>query len=740
MPITVVCAICGKTYAADESLAGRRVRCRGCGNVVEIPLTDPSAGGMPGDLTDGPDLDALAHVERSFAGGDALSATRMPGATPGGPTGGLPPEPRLPAGMEDIPITGAGIEAAGRPNRRFDFRGARLLDELLPWGLVLASAAWFFAQTARNNDTDKPWITFTRIALPLLFYVALVWPVTFQLLRVAGRKIGFQLPRTARWRAFACYLPAMTLTAALWMMSGSVPAFAMGLLAGLLVSSGCLWILYRLTPDEIAPAAGYGAAGFAAGAIISGAALFGLNSVARSVVQSTESLSAVPSSPLGSGFAWVSEADFVRPGARLPAGGSRGSTARPDDVRAETGRPPADGGASAPVSPAPGSPTNDSPAAPVVADAPTPLPTPPPGLPPSEPEQPRSPLVAALLPAPLPAPAYDFVAPRQPSTFVAALDRDWDLHTVTLWNSSPWQRRGQIKFRSAGDANAPFHISPAGRWMARVVTFPKLSIEVTDFEEPTLLGLIDLTGKPDGAAPHLVGFLTADRILVRWDGAGAGVTVIEAYDLATSRRVRGPIPLPALAMANNLYAFSPAGDFVAVAANVGGTPSVLVYAMTGTSDQPSHTIRIGEMDPRWPVEPTGFAFVPDVDDADQNVLALMFEQAGGALIVAYRQTGQLIGRPLVYNAGPPASRPPGYAGSALQWLVSGDARWFLVYGSAVVDPATGATVGDLQIGDVERAFPVDAENLLLVTGPGGAGPTRKAVRVRLNLSSLKPTR
>lgn len=741
MPITVVCAICGKTYAADDSLAGRRVRCRGCGNVVEIPQQadyDPNAGLEPGE---GPDLDALAQVERTY-GADPSAGTRV--AAPGGQAPFTPPQGPaggLPAGMEDIPISGAGIELAGRPNRRFDFMGARLLDEMLPWGLVLGSMIWFVVQTARNNDSGKPWITLTRIALPLLLYVGLVWPLTYQMLRVAGQKVKFQLPRTARWRAFACYLPAMTLTAALWMMgSGSVPAFVIGVLAGLLISSGCLWILYRLTPEEAPPTAGFGAIGFVLGAAVSGGVLFGLNAVAKSVVASTESLAAVPVSPLGSGFGWVSEADFVRPGART-APSPRPPTARPGqpDVAAVpspgTDAPGADGNRPGPQ---PGELTGIVPVAPSPG---MPDVAPPVGLPPAAPEKPRSPLVAALLPAPLPAPSFDFVAPAQPSPFVAALDRDWDLNTVTLWNSDPWQRRGQVKFRNAGGGQSAdaFHVSPGGQWMVRLVTFPKLSIEVTSFDEARVAGLIDLGGKPEGAVPFIVGFLTADRVLLRWDAAASGGTVIEVYDLLTSRRVRGPITLPALAMSNSLYAFSPAGDYVAVAANVAGTPSVLVYKVNDSSDQPSHTIRIAEIDPRWPVEPTGMAFVPDVDDPEQNVLAMMFEQAGGAMIVAYRQTGPLAGKPLVYNAGPPAPRPPGYAGSALQWLVAGDHRWFLIYGSAVVDPATGATVGDLLIPGVERAFPVDPDDMLFVTG-GGGGPTRTILRARLDLSSLKPAK
>ena len=36
MPTIVSCA-CGKQYRADDSLAGRTVKCRSCGRAIEIP-------------------------------------------------------------------------------------------------------------------------------------------------------------------------------------------------------------------------------------------------------------------------------------------------------------------------------------------------------------------------------------------------------------------------------------------------------------------------------------------------------------------------------------------------------------------------------------------------------------------------------------------------------------------------------------------------------------------------------
>src|SRR3954447_10750521 len=91
MAITVECNSCGKQYSADPTMAGKRVKCKQCGNVFSIPQFNDR--GEP-DLDQNDDLSALtalADLERSRSGeavpsynrgggGDA-GATRSPSAS-----------------------------------------------------------------------------------------------------------------------------------------------------------------------------------------------------------------------------------------------------------------------------------------------------------------------------------------------------------------------------------------------------------------------------------------------------------------------------------------------------------------------------------------------------------------------------------------------------------------------------------------------------------------------------------
>ena len=124
MPIMVECSSCGKQYNAPDSMAGKRVKCKQCGQVFEIP------GGGEGV---GDDLSALSMLEKSFHDGEAAPASvhlDLP----------KPPKPGFASdeGEGDIPFAPIG---SGRPNTRFRFPFAAELDKYLPIVLVLGGLA-----------------------------------------------------------------------------------------------------------------------------------------------------------------------------------------------------------------------------------------------------------------------------------------------------------------------------------------------------------------------------------------------------------------------------------------------------------------------------------------------------------------------------------------------------------------------------------------------------------------------
>src|SRR5438046_917252 len=122
MAIIVECNSCGKQYNAPDSMAGKRVKCKQCGQVFAIPTL---TGEMPPD----DQLSSLAELEKSFHDGQPAQGTIHAGVA-------QPPTPaKLPDDEEDIPF--APRPGAGRANARFRFPFAPEIDQYLPPALVI---------------------------------------------------------------------------------------------------------------------------------------------------------------------------------------------------------------------------------------------------------------------------------------------------------------------------------------------------------------------------------------------------------------------------------------------------------------------------------------------------------------------------------------------------------------------------------------------------------------------------
>jgi hypothetical protein len=102
MPIAVACQ-CGKRFQAKDELAGKRVKCPGCGNPLAIPTPQPAGGGNDLD-----DMFGSSAGDPLFASGPAAPAGFGP---PGMPTSAGPPRPRKKKGPNMVLI--AGIAGGG---------------------------------------------------------------------------------------------------------------------------------------------------------------------------------------------------------------------------------------------------------------------------------------------------------------------------------------------------------------------------------------------------------------------------------------------------------------------------------------------------------------------------------------------------------------------------------------------------------------------------------------------------
>lgn len=130
MPITVVCNGCGKSYRLADQAAGKKVRCRACGQDMLVP--GPGAEPMPTRKGDEEDpFEALVAMERnaSPAGRGASPNRRLQAIAPAEPVD-----------VEDEPSRPK--EKRPRPPGRFGRRssGAIGTDNITPW-LVIAFIA-----------------------------------------------------------------------------------------------------------------------------------------------------------------------------------------------------------------------------------------------------------------------------------------------------------------------------------------------------------------------------------------------------------------------------------------------------------------------------------------------------------------------------------------------------------------------------------------------------------------------
>ena len=123
MSVTFACRSCGKSFTVNEGLAGRRVKCKACGSLIEIPAATPtrkSEGGLQIDDLYGVDDGPAVASSRPRA---PASAAPKPRARPDDDVDDVPPPPRR-----------SSSGNSGKKKRRRSIGGSG------PWGIPLRQA------------------------------------------------------------------------------------------------------------------------------------------------------------------------------------------------------------------------------------------------------------------------------------------------------------------------------------------------------------------------------------------------------------------------------------------------------------------------------------------------------------------------------------------------------------------------------------------------------------------------
>ncbi len=234
MAFTVSCSDCGKQYQVDERKAGHRVKCRGCGNVFEIPHPQPvTASEGPSD----PDpFEAAAtysappppplppqEPEDPFAALAALEQTGVPLEEPpvrGGRSRSLPaPPPVAAAALPYVPpqqrVTVVATPAygvvpqrpIGRAGRESGAVGTDSFTPLLIFGYLLAAVIMGIIANVKLMDRPPELrgglipVLWTTVGMTIVLLFAMIGPLTLLGVFVTSKIFNFRMVDSAYLRA-----------------------------------------------------------------------------------------------------------------------------------------------------------------------------------------------------------------------------------------------------------------------------------------------------------------------------------------------------------------------------------------------------------------------------------------------------------------------------------------------------------------------------------------------------------
>ncbi len=706
-------------------MAGRKVRCKHCGTTFALP-----AGSAPHDSMT--PIDSLEEIP-------AASGTPVVMLEPSGPA----PAARSP--FEDDPFNQPppdpeqafeqGFEeyATARGNTPFVFPGSRQLDQWLPLGIVIICVAWLAYQTLFASSEEAQWVGAVRLLVILLTYAGIVFPVCLKGARMAALKLRYELPTGAGFRAFATFLLPVTLGCVLWLANASVPLFILGTMLGLVVALPCMWLLFRIRPDDAPVSLGYGAGAFGIGVLGSVIVLVILNLIVVGVVRAGKTPHTLKISPFGPGFAWDAPPEVKKTKSTYAAG----KPARGEPVAATTGKTFGEDAAGSAVTPPP--PATQST---VLTTRPAEV-LPPPPVAPTDPEQLKvveakqakavptedidsttqpttaaapqqfehGPIVAELRPR-LRGEMEAIVFPLMPGSAICVVKKSGRQNedAVELWDTREWQATKSVVFARVQQVE-DFQIDSAGRFLARLADFPAFSTQVYSYDSERLLSP-SIKIDPKAWPPRLAGFIAKDQLLIMFPTSTP--PALEIWDVNKVKRVRR-IEIPGMKPEPGNFTIHPNGKWLAllVREDLNGLPTGRLEVYDLTKGTLVRRIPIDELQWNGAVKPCGIGFTEDA-----SRIATLFEHQGQGLFLCWGQGSDI---PIYHHEYPGGLVPEGinvasFVEPSFALMDQGNA-WILA-GASVFDSRTGRLLGDLGLKNItsQRVTSPDTVFLTLQNG------------------------
>ena len=733
-------------------MAGRRVRCKDCGTTFQLPAPatnddpferpqDDDAGGVPvGSSGSVFDDDAGAGM----AGDDDAPPPikrRAPAAPPGdAPFGDSPFDPSSPD--LDAAFDEAFQEyTPARGNTPFVFPGSRWLDRWLSTIIAGICVVWMSYLALSSVVKEPGWVGPIRLLILMLTYVGVVYPFCLKGVRMAARKLNYELPSGTPWRAFSTFLLPTTIGCALWLGSGSPPGFFLGAALGLVVALPVMWLLFRIRQDDAPTSLGYGAGAFGVGLLASTLILVALNLVMYGVIRATEADHSLNMSPFGPGFTWDPPKEPEKP-KRKPAPLVKiGEPEKPttkafsdlvDPGTTQPAPPPPDQvvfnptATSAPTDPATLKEIEERQA---VAAQPDVAPT----LVPSVGAIEHGPIVAEAKPR-ISLEMETLVQPLLPGKAVAVIKPAPRANedSVEMWSTVDWQPKKGVSFARSAQAGEHYQLSSDGKLLARLTDFPQASAQVYSFEQEALVRpFIKLD--PKGPVPTIVGFCAPDQLLMMFRAGNGSPAAIEVWNVSRIVR-RRRIEVPGLRTDSRSHVLSRDGKLLAVIVHdpvAGGDQNGRIELYNLDTGALVRKIVIDELDWNAGAIPAGISMT---DEAKR--IAVLFEREGQGFFLCWAADNDIPVHQFIYPGGllPPGVNVMGFRGPAFSLI--DDGRAWILYGASVFDSASGRRLGDLGISDIRSQRVINRDTVMLLRRRP-SDPNQTLLEVKLDVSKAR---
>ncbi|MEZ0264304.1 MAG: hypothetical protein ACAI43_06225, partial [Phycisphaerae bacterium] len=336
--ISIQCTHCLKRYNAPASMAGKRVKCKHCGEIFAIPAdaadgpeplpVDAPAAPLPriaplpkqgsrkapvADDAGAPDAEDETRPNPAIraigSGAGKLKAPTSdedePPAKIGDPRHGIAARVTRSADVRELDVAGDRPAAvvSVRPSVPWDFPGADPLDRFVPPVLAVSGLAWLGYMAAGAHPEGVAWPGMLKLGVYLALFFVVGLPMGYAAVAWAARRRRFAMARPALWRALGAFAFPFALALILWLVGGSGGMLIVGTILGAALACGAVWFLFRIQPQEVGTALGATAVGFSLSIAVSYVLMWVVSLIVAATARSSGT-NRLAESPVGPTFAW----------------------------------------------------------------------------------------------------------------------------------------------------------------------------------------------------------------------------------------------------------------------------------------------------------------------------------------------------------------------------------------------------------------------------------------------------